>query len=109
MKRAEDGQRGGAARGIGGDDGTMCGAGEGDKVVRDSGEGDDIVRGTGEGDKTVCGAGEGVEVVRGVEEVARIGGRGRGGTSIELVSRRKSRSGGGEGPAMGKTSSSKTM
>jgi hypothetical protein len=109
MKQAEDGQRGGAARGIGGDDGTMCGASEGDKAMHDSGEGDDIVRGVGEGDKTVCGTGEGDEVVRGVEEVVRIGGRGRGGTSMELVSRRESRSGGGEGPTRGKTSSSKTI
>jgi hypothetical protein len=78
--------------------------------MRGAGRVDGAARGAGRVDGAACGAGRsvsgGVEAVRGAGNGVRRGAWGGGVTGSE--SRRESRSAGGEEPARGNTSSSKT-
>jgi hypothetical protein len=96
--------------GVGVVDGAMRGAGVDDGAARGAGVIDGAARGTCVVDGATRGVGictsRGVEAARGVANGARRGTLGEGETRSD--SRRDSRLVGGEGPARGNTSSSKT-
>jgi hypothetical protein len=108
------------AWGAGGVDVVVRGAGRVDVATRDAGKADGAMRGVGADDGAVCGAGrmasggveadgaarEGGEPALGASNGARRGAWGE--RVLGSDSRRKSRSVGGEEPARGNTSSSKT-
>jgi hypothetical protein len=107
----------GAVRGAGGVDGAARGAGEVDRATRGVGIDDGAARGAG---RSASGCVEAACGTSGVDGATREGGeaaRGMGngasrgaweGWVLRSDSRRKSRSVGGEEPAMGNTSSLKT-